>query len=66
MFKATLLCERVDGRSWSDYRERIRSRLKSEYGIRRVPRDVYREQWCLGNSVQEAVEQIRLRYAGKE
>jgi hypothetical protein len=57
-----LPCERVDGRSWSDYQERIRQVLKAEYGIARVPGDVYREQWLQGNSVQEAIEQIRQRY----
>jgi hypothetical protein len=55
-------CERVDGRSWGDYQERIRRVLKTEYGIARVPRDAYREQWLQGSSVQEAVEQIRQRY----
>lgn len=51
---------------WSRWYKQAREKAKSEYGIRRVAKDVWREQWAMGNSVQTAVEQIRLRYGHKK
>lgn len=53
-------CGKEGVQSFSAWLKLARSKAK-EYDLHRVPMDLWREQWAVGNAPQQAVEQIRLR-----
>lgn len=53
--------ETVAGYSWSSYHRKVREILRSEYGLTRISKDKYREQFFVGNNPNKAAEQISLR-----